>query len=79
VFYEYSIVPPAGYVSSPSSGSIMVHFASVNQVVTFTPATSELPPVGDIAVILAIILVVAVVLGLIFFRTKPSPNYRHAF
>ena len=68
--YAYSVTSPSGFEASPSSGSVTVHFASMNQQVTFASTGSGgVSPVG-LAITLAIVLAVVVLAIAIYVRNR---------
>ncbi len=71
--YAFAITPAAGYTALPASGSITVNSMNVNQQVTFTPITSEPPPIVLISLILAIITATAVLLATVLYKKKHKP------
>ena len=68
--YAFSITPPSGYVASPSSGSITVHFANINQQVTFTSTVPKFPSLIVLSLFMMTILLAAVLLAVVLYRRK---------
>jgi hypothetical protein len=63
--YSFSVDPPSGYEAFPSSGSITVHFARVNQEIEFRKIENIIS-LMDLSLLL-IVLIVLLVFGLIIF------------
>jgi outer membrane protein assembly factor BamB len=68
--YEFSVTSPTGYTASPSSGTITVNGADVNEIVTFTSTIPKLPsPLVLLLIVMAILLAV-VLLAVVLYRRK---------
>jgi len=67
--YAFTVTPPDGYEASPSSGSITVHFADINQQVTFASTISDGLPLFALVIALGIVLTV-VLLAIVFYQRK---------
>ena len=73
--YSYSIGSVSGYTASPSSGSITVNGANVNQAVMFTATTTTSSFNYLIYVIIAVVVIAAVVgVALAIGRRKNKPS-----
>ena len=62
--YSYTIGSVSGYTVSPSSGTITVNGANVNQAITFTPVITTAPPSSNdylIYIITAVVVISAVI------------------
>jgi len=68
--YAFSITPPTGYEASPSSGSITVNFADVNQQVTFTSTMPEFSLIFVLSLFIVIVILVAALLSIVLHRRK---------
>ena len=68
--YAFTITPPDGYEASPSSGSITVHFADINQQVTFTSTVRDDQLLVELAVFTLVIVLVVVLFTVVLYMRK---------
>jgi hypothetical protein len=68
--YNFSITPPTGYEASPDAGSITVHFADVNQEVTFKSTVTDEQVLIELAVFALITVLVVILLAVVLRRRK---------
>jgi hypothetical protein len=68
--YTFSITPPDGYMASPSSGTVTVNSANLNEQIIFTSASPKLPSPIVLSLIVMAILLAAVLLAIVLYRRK---------
>jgi len=68
--YAFTVTSPSGFEASPSSGSVTVHFADADQLVTFTSTGSAGVPPVELAVTLAIALAVAILAIILYIKNR---------
>ena len=68
--YSYIVTPPSGYEASPSSGSVTVHFADINEQITFTFTVSDEQILAELSIFTLAILLIVILLVVILRRRK---------
>ena len=68
--YAFTITPPDRYEASPSSGSITVHFADINQQVEFTSTVLDGQLLVELVIFTLVIVCVLVLLAVVLYIRK---------
>jgi len=68
--YVFNVTAPSGYEASPSSGSVTVHFADVNQEVTFKSTVSDEQLLAELAILAVVTAMVVIILAVVLHKRK---------
>ena len=68
--YGFNVTAPGGFEASPSSGSVTVHFADMNQQIKFTSATAGGLPVVELAITLTVALAIVILAMVLYVKNR---------
>jgi hypothetical protein len=68
--YNFSVTPPTGYVASPETGSVTIHFADVNQEVSFKSTVTDEQILLELAIFTAVTVPIIILLAVILRKRR---------
>ncbi|MCJ7614467.1 hypothetical protein MUO71_06885, partial [Candidatus Bathyarchaeota archaeon] len=76
--YTFSVTAPPEYMAIPSTGTVTVNNANVNQQITFTPTTQDSPWLLVVSLLVGATLLALTITAFMMYKKNKGKLFSHA-